>query len=62
MKQYLIRLAELVGVTFLSAAAPVLLSKGFDKAAIAGAVSAGIAAVYGVLVKRVGPVDRPTVK
>lgn len=62
MKNYLIRLAELVGVTFLSAAVPVFFQRGFDKAAVAGAVSAGLAAVYGLLSKKVGVQDRPTVK
>lgn len=62
MKQYLVRLAELVGVTFLGAALPVFLQRGLDKAAVAGALSAGLAAVYGLLVKGKGAPDRPTVK
>lgn len=63
MKNYLIRLTELVGVTFLGAAVPVFVQRGFDKAAIAGGLSAGLAAVYGLLSKNVGEhKDRPTVK
>ena len=42
-------------------AVPVLVDKGLDKAALAGALSAGVAAVYGVLAKAVGDKDRPTV-
>lgn len=62
MKGYLARLAELVGVTFLGAALPVLLQGGVDKAALAGAFSAGVGAVYGLLTKGVGVRNRPTVK
>lgn len=62
MRQYLIRLAELIGVTFLGAALPVFVTNGFDKAAVSGALSAGVAAVYGLLVKGKGEPDRPTVK
>lgn len=57
---YLKRLAELVLVAFVSAAVPVLLDRGADKAAVSAAVSAGLAAVYGLLVKRVGDTERPT--
>ncbi len=60
--QYLKRLAELVAVTFLGAAVPALLSGGVSKASLSGALAAGVAAVYGVLVKGVGADDRPTVK
>lgn len=62
MRQYLVRLAELVGVTFVGAALPVLLEGGLDKAAISGAISAGLAAVYGLLAKSRGDKDRPTIK
>lgn len=58
---YVKRLAELALVAFLGAAVPVLVDKGLDKAALAGALSAGVAAVYGVLAKAVGDKDRPTV-
>lgn len=61
MNEYLKRLAELVVVTFLGGAVPVLLSGGLSKAAVAGALSAGVAAVYGVMAKRVGDKERPTV-
>lgn len=58
---YAKRLAELALVAFLGAAVPVLVDKGLDKAALAGALSAGLAAVYGVLAKPVGDKQRPTV-
>lgn len=61
MKQYAKRLAELVGVTFLGAAVPVLVTGGLDKAALSGAAAAGLAAVYGLLAKRVGDKERPTI-
>jgi len=51
---YLKRLAELAGVAFLGAAVPVLVDGHFSKAALAGAASAGLAAVYGLFVKNVG--------
>lgn len=60
--QYVKRLAELAVVAFLGAAVPVLADKGLDKAAVAGALSAGVAAVYGVLAKAVGDKERPTVQ
>lgn len=60
---YLKKLAELVVVTFVAAALPALVAAGsLSKAAVAGAVSAGLAAVYGVVVKNKGAEDRPTVK
>lgn len=62
MKDYLIRLAELVGVTFVGAAVPVFVQGGLDKAAVSAAISAGLAAVYGLLVKGKGYKDRPTIK
>ena len=58
---YLKRLAELAVVAFLGAAVPVLVDKGLDKAALAGALSAGVAAVYGLFAKGAGDKDRPTV-
>lgn len=60
--EYAKRLAELALVAFLGAAVPVLVDRGLDKAALAGALSAGLAAVYGIVVKSVGDKDRPTVK
>lgn len=60
--KYAKRLAELALVAFLGAAVPVLVDKGLDKAALAGALSAGVAAVYGILAKNVGDdKDSPTV-
>lgn len=62
MSLYLKRLAELVAVTFLGAAVPVLVSGGLNKAAVSGALAAGVAAVYGLAVRKKGAEDRPTVK
>jgi len=60
--EYAKRLAELVVVTFLGAAIPAYLAAGFSKAALAGALSAGVAAVYGLVAKKVGDPEKPTVK
>jgi hypothetical protein len=59
MAVYLKRLAELLLVTFTGAALPVLVSAGFNKAALAGAASAGLAAVYALVTKRVGDAEKP---
>lgn len=59
---YLKRLFELVVVTFIGAAIPHLVSGGFDKAGLYAAGSAGLAAVYALVVKKVGDPDRPTIK
>lgn len=62
MKMYLRRVAELVFLSFLGGAAPALLqSPQLDRAALHGAVAAGVMAVYAVLAKAVGEKDRPTV-
>jgi hypothetical protein len=58
--QYLKRLAELAGVAFLAAAVPVFAENGLSKAGVAGAATAGLAAVYGLLVKGLGDTDRPS--
>lgn len=57
---YLRRLLELVVVTFVASALPVLASEGLSKASLAGAATAGTVAVYGLLAKWVGDKDRPT--
>jgi hypothetical protein len=60
---YLKRLAELVMAAFVAGAAPVFLDQGLSKAGVAGAVTAGGVAVYGLLVKGLGgDKDRPTVQ
>lgn len=62
MGTYLKRMAELVVMTFVGGASASLLASGrLDRAAFAGAVTAGVAAVYGLIVKRAGDKDRPTV-
>lgn len=61
MGTYLKRMTEMVVMTFVGGASASLMASGrLDKAAFAGAVSAGVAAVYGLIVKRVGEKDRPT--
>ena len=64
MKDYLKRQAELVGVTFVAGATSYVVDHGLDlsQAGLRGAVAAGVVAVYGVLVKRLGDRERPTVK
>ena len=57
---YLKRLVELAAVAFLAAAVPVFTANGISKAGLAGAGSAGLAAVYGLLVKGLGDKDRPS--
>jgi hypothetical protein len=57
---YAKRLAELALVSFLGAALPVLVANGLGKAALVGALSAGLAAVYGVIVKPVGDSEKPS--
>lgn len=60
--QYLKRLVELMAAGFLTAALPVFLDQGLTKAGTVGAASAGVMAVYGLLVKGLGEKDRPTVQ
>lgn len=63
MKLYLRRTAEIMIMAFFSAAGPALMeSPRWDRAAFAGAVGAGIAAVYGLLAKRYGDRERPTLQ
>lgn len=61
MKDYVKRLAELVALTFLGAAVPVFVSGGLNKAAASGALAAGLVAVYGLVVRKKGAENRPTV-
>ncbi|HKZ21201.1 MAG TPA: hypothetical protein VJQ57_13965 [Acidimicrobiia bacterium] len=58
--QYLKRLVELALVAFLAAAVPVFTEQGASKAGVSAAVAAGLAAVYGLLVKGLGDKDRPS--
>jgi hypothetical protein len=59
---YVKRLAELALVAFLGAAVPVFTEQGLTKAGTAGAATAGLVAVYGLLVKGLGDKDRPTIQ
>lgn len=61
MLVYLRRMAEAAFVAFLGAASASLLSAPqIDRAALHGAIAAGVAALYGLVVKRVGDQERPT--
>lgn len=59
---YLKRLLELVMAAFIAGAVPVIAEQGLTKAALHGAVVAGGMAVYGLVAKRAGDKDRPTVQ
>ncbi len=63
MKLYLQRLAELAAAGFLAGAGQYVAEHGFElsSAAVQGAGTAGFAAVLGLLAKRFGDKDRPTV-
>lgn len=63
MKSYLYRLGELTLVVFFGGAGEYVVAHGFEptRAGIQGVVVAGLVAVYGVAVKRLGDKDRPTV-
>lgn len=63
MKQYLIRLAELALAGAGAGAASYIAQNGLDlsQAGLRALLTAVGMAVYGVLVKEVGPKDRPTV-
>lgn len=63
MKQYLARLVELAGAGFLAGAGAYVQANGLDlsQAGLRGLVGAGLLAAYGLVVKRLGAQDRPTV-
>ena len=60
-KSFLVQVAKEAVVTFVGTAGSVFLAfgDGLDKAAIVGAVVAGVRAVIGVVVKNVGTPDTP---
>lgn len=64
MKEYVKRLAELAGAGFVAGAGEHVVRHGFElsQAGLKGLVVAGLLAAYGVVVKRLGDKDRPTVK
>jgi hypothetical protein len=64
LKDYVKRLAELAGAGFLAGAGAHVAEHGLDYSAagLKGLAVAGALAAYGVLVKRLGDKDRPTVK
>ena len=63
MRAYVQRLAELAGAAFIAGSGQYVVTHGFDlsKAALQGAVVAGLAAAYGLVAKNLGDKDRPTV-
>lgn len=61
MLVYLRRTVEIMAVAFLGGAVPVWLQNpSWDRAVLHGAVAAGVAAVYALVVKRIGDRERPT--
>lgn len=64
MVEYIKRLAELAGAGFVAGAGEHVVRHGFElsQAGVKGLVVAGLLAAYGVVVKRLGDKDRPTVK
>lgn len=63
MKLYLKRLAELAAAGFLAGSAQYVATHGLElsSAAVQGAATAGLTAVYGLLAKQFGDKARPTV-
>lgn len=59
---YVKRLVELMLAAFVAGAVPVIQEQGLTKAALQGAVVAGGMAIYGLVAKRAGDKDRPTVQ
>lgn len=64
MRDYLKRQAELVGAGFVAGVGSYVVQNGLDLSAagLRGLVVAGLLAAYGVVVKKLGEKDRPTVK
>lgn len=64
MIDYLKRLAELAAAGFIAGATEEIVTDGLDLSAagLKGLGVAGLLAAYGVLVKRLGDRERPTVK
>ena len=64
MKDYLKRQGELASAGFLAGAGSYVAQNGLDLSAagLRGLLVAGALAAYGLLVKRLGDKERPTVK
>lgn len=64
MVDYLKRLVELAGAGFLAGAGEHVASHGFQlsQAGAKGLVVAGLLTAYGLVVRRLGESNRPTVK
>lgn len=63
MKDYLKRMVELASAGFLAGASSYVAQNGFElsSAGVRGLLVAACLAAYGVVVKRLGDKDRPTV-
>lgn len=64
MRNYLARLAELAGAGFVAGAGTYVAQNGFELsgAGVRGLLSAAALAAYGLVVKRLGDDQRPTIK
>jgi hypothetical protein len=64
LKLYLKRLAELASAGFVAGASVHVAEHGFDlsTAGLKGLAVAGILAAFGLVVRKVGEKDRPTIK
>lgn len=64
MKDYLKRQAELVAAGFVAGAGAHVAEHGLElsEASVRGLITAGLLAAYGVVVKKLGDNNRPTVK
>jgi hypothetical protein len=63
MKDYLKRLAELAGAGFVAGASAHVVQNGFElsEAGVKGLLVAGLLAAYGLVVRKAGEANRPTV-
>lgn len=63
MKSYVKRLVELASAGFVAGASTYVVQNGFEfsQAGFRGLLVAGALAAYGLVVKSVGDVDRPSV-
>ncbi len=63
MREYVKRLAELAAAGFVAGAGEHVVQHGLElsQAGVKGLAVAGLLAAYGIVVKRLGAKDRPTV-
>lgn len=64
MKDYFKRLVELAAAGFVAGAGTYVAQNGFElsEAGVRGVLTASALAAYGLVVKKLGDKDRPTVK